>query len=189
MFKYLKLMACVVFAVAATPTLAAAKSPGTFEQLHASEPPVAAGVSRVYFYRDTSFGGLIQPAIKINGVKTGYDSGPNDYFYMDLPPGPYLVESATEADHKAMVDVLPGEPLYIRFIVTPGFFVAHIWPILVPAEKAVNQIKDCDFVVPPADLVIPQPQSYPGASSAPPAPAPTTPPAETPATPPPTQAK
>ena len=69
-----------------------------FAQAASTVPPLAAGMARIYFYRDYEpYESLGRPAIFLNGQTTGI-SIPGGAFYRDVAPGTYRVTVSTNYD-------------------------------------------------------------------------------------------
>jgi hypothetical protein len=163
--------------IAAPLSPALAKDADTYAMLHASEPPVADGMGRVYFYRDGGFmGAAVQPLIYVDGTAGGR-SKPGDYFYVDLPAGSHKVSTDTETEEAIGIDVVAGQTLYVKTHVTMGLFVGHVMPDVVDNATAESEIQDCDyhpltpapvFAAPAtAPATTPQPETAPAAAATP----------------------
>jgi uncharacterized protein DUF2846 len=176
-------LAVLLLAAAPVSPSLAARPDVTFAKLHASEPPIPDGMGRIYFYRENGLmGAAVQPSIKIDGVETGGDSAPGDYFYIDKPAGSYTVSASTEKDESAQVDVVAGKAVYVKTEVSMGFFVGHVSPSVVDEATALQTINDCDLEkFEQATALAPTPATAP-ASAATPASPPTATSAPAPAT-------
>jgi hypothetical protein len=150
MSSCLRNIAFVVMAFAAVPASGAmAAGTNTYATLHASEPAIADGQGRIYFYRESGLFGLtIQPTIYIDGVTTGGSSKPGDYFYVDKPAGNYLVSTTTEKKNSVSVTVVAGQPVYVKTSVSMGFLVGHVSPEVIAPTTAEAEIKSCDYTPP-----------------------------------------
>ncbi len=138
-------LACAVAICAVLPLGAASASGPTYAVHHANEPAAAPDSGRIYFYRPSSIVGvMIEPAIKIDGVKVG-DSSSGEYFYIDRPPGTYTISTSTEKEETVSVPLAVGQTVYVKFKVSMGFFVGHILPELVANDQAASEIMDCEF--------------------------------------------
>jgi hypothetical protein len=104
-------------------------------------PSLHAGYGRIYFYRNSFFGGAVQPDVKLNGTVIGEAKNGAAYWH-DAKPGHYKVETTTEVTNDVEFDLAAGETKYIRFDVSMGFFVGHVSPALVPAHEAENAMAD-----------------------------------------------
>jgi hypothetical protein len=175
------LVALAMMLMPLSPALAA-HDEETYATLHASEPALATGMARIYFYRDSGIMGVaIQPTIMIDGVSAGGRAKPGDYFYVDRPAGTYVVSTTTEKKEAVTLTLSAGQSMYVRMDVLPGFFVGHVAPSIIDPQQATDEIKDCDFH--PPEPVEPEAAAVaPSQAAAPPA-APATTPATTPAPP------
>jgi Protein of unknown function (DUF2846) len=185
MSNNLKTYALAALVLAAMPASAAFGSGATtYAVLHASEPPIADGQGRFYFYREGGFvGAALQPSVYINGETTGARAKPGDYFYVDRPAGTYEITTTTEKKEAVTATLAAGQSLYVRFDVSMGFLVGHVSPSIIDPQQALGEIKDCDYHPPSPDVTAPAsttPSSAPPAS-APPASAQPAAPAEPPA--------
>ncbi len=149
--------------LSAIPASALAADAGTYATLHASEPAIPAGDGRIYFYREGGLlGAAIQPTIMIDGVSAGGRAKPGDYFHIDRPPGTYKISTETEKEESTSVTVVEGQAVYVKFEISMGFFVGHVSPSVVDAQKAEAEIKDCDWHEPKP--VATTPPATPGAA-------------------------
>ncbi len=183
MSSCLRNIAFVVMAFAAVPASGAmAAGTNTYATLHASEPAIADGQGRIYFYRESGLFGLtIQPTIYIDGVTTGGSSKPGDYFYVDKPAGTYLVSTTTEKKNSVSVTVVAGQPVYVKTSVSMGFLVGHVSPEVIAPSTAEAEIKSCDYTPPKTAPAAATPSAPAGVPAAAPAAAPATAPAAAPA--------
>jgi hypothetical protein len=121
----------------------------TYAVLHPSEPAIAEGLGRIYFYREGGImGAAIQPTIYLNGETTGGRSKPGDYFYVDRPAGSYQVSTTTEKKESLDITVVAGQPIYVKTEMSMGFFAGHLQPVVKDAATAEKEIKDCDWFEP-----------------------------------------
>ena len=106
--------------------VAACASSAPMHPLQSPAPQLSADKGRIFFYRDDSaFGRSLQPAINLNGQKTGYTI-PGTAFFRDVTPGHYLVECTTEVTRSAAFDLTAGQTKYIRTRPTWGAMEGHI---------------------------------------------------------------
>jgi Protein of unknown function (DUF2846) len=167
----LKKYALAVLILTAMPVSASfGASTTTYATLHASEPPIADGQGRFYFYREGGFvGAALQPSVYINGETTGARAKPGDYFYVDRPAGSYEISTTTEKKEAVTMTLAAGQSLYVRFDVSMGFFVGHVSPSIIDPQQALKEIGDCDFHPPKVE-----PAKTDAAQPAPAQPAPST---------------
>lgn len=145
MFKSIRFLpAAFVCAVAMLLTACASSGP-TFSEAQAKAAPVATDQGRIYFYRPASMvGSAVQPSIMLNGEKVG-SSIPGGYFSVDRAPGDYKVSASTEVERDLTFTLEAGQTRYVRTDISMGFFAGHVSPVLVDADKALAEIKDCHF--------------------------------------------
>lgn len=145
MFGSMKNWVRAALICAALPLVAACASGPTFNDMHASEPTLAADSGRIYFYRESSMlGAALQPAVKIDGTTIG-DSVPGGYFYADRPAGTYKISTTTEKVEEINVPLAAGQTRYVRLHVGVGVFVGHVIPSLIDPDQGANEIKDCHY--------------------------------------------
>jgi Protein of unknown function (DUF2846) len=142
----LRRLACAIAICAVLPFSAAYASSPKYSVHHTAEPAIDSTVGRIYFYRESSLGGMmLEPAIKVDGNKVG-ESSSGDYFYVDMAPGTYTVSVSTEKDETTPVTVTAGQAVYVKTEVSMGFLVGHVSPEVVANDKAESEIQDCHFV-------------------------------------------
>ena len=121
-----------------------------YTELNPSLNPELSNTGRIFFYRVTgAAGAAIQPDIFMNGEKIG-TSIPQGFFYIDKPPGEYTITTSTEVKRKVSFVLDEGQTRYIRFGISIGFFVGHVYGELVDPEEAEKEIVECKYT-PPKD--------------------------------------
>ncbi|HKD21373.1 MAG TPA: DUF2846 domain-containing protein [Rhizomicrobium sp.] len=144
MYKSLRLSAVLCALLPLLAACASASGP-TFDQMRATEAPVAQNMGRIYLYRGGKvWGAGLQPAVKINGVKVG-EAVPGGYFYVDEAPGTYTVSITTEKEESVSVPVVAGQPVYVHIYVLPGVFVGHVVPEIMDPMKAATDIRTLSY--------------------------------------------
>jgi hypothetical protein len=87
-----------------------------------TEPPVAAGMARLYFFRDQAPNDPQDwTTVSLNGRKVG-DSAPGTVFYRDVPPGRYEVSVRSDLlypDQFKTVTVASGDVVYAKIASLP----------------------------------------------------------------------
>lgn len=116
-----------------------------FTQLNPSLTPESPDSGRVFFYRPSAAGAAIQPQIILNGESIGKAIS-HGFFYLDLPPGEYEVVTSTEVKRKLSFVLDKGQTRYVRFNISIGFFVGHVYGELVDEEEATKQIEKCKYI-------------------------------------------
>ena len=101
-------------------------------------------LGRIFFYRTTIAGAAVQPDVKLNGEVVG-TAKPSGFFYVDRPAGNYEVITSTEVDRKLSFVLDKGETRFVRFGISFGFFVGHVYPELVDNVEGLKEIQDCRY--------------------------------------------
>lgn len=101
-------------------------------------------MGRIFFYRTTTLGAALRPNILLNNEKIG-ESIARGFFYMDRPAGEYTVVTSTEVTRKVSFVLEKGQTRYIRFNVSMGFFVGHVYGELVDESVALEELKKCSY--------------------------------------------
>jgi hypothetical protein len=82
-----------------------------------SEPAVAAGMARLYVYRDLApYASTLWTSVSLDGRRIG-DSAPGTVFYRDVPPGTYEVEVRSDKlypNQFKTVALRPGSVTYVK---------------------------------------------------------------------------
>ena len=136
----LRLIVCVVVML----TLSACASGVKFTEMNPPTTPRDQDFGRIFFYRTTVLGAALQPDVLLNGVKVG-DAVAQGFFYVDRPPGNYEVVTSTEVDRKVTFVLEKGETRFVRFSVSFGFFVGHVYGELVDPAEGLEEIKECKY--------------------------------------------
>jgi hypothetical protein len=127
------------------------------------EPQMAkldAGKGRIYMYRTTPLGMALQPEIKLNGQTVGVSKA-GGFLWADREPGTYEVTTTTEVERKCSFTLESGQVRYVRFGVSMGFMVGHVYGELVDEAEGAKEIRECSYDAPAAPGA--------GAAAAPPA--------------------
>lgn len=100
---------------------------------------------RIFFYRNTTFGAAVVPEVRLNGEVVG-QAQPKGFFYVDRPPGEYVVATTTEVERLLSFVLEPGQTRYVKFKVGLGFFVGHVYGELVENQLGMNEIAKCKHI-------------------------------------------
>jgi hypothetical protein len=138
MFKRLRLL----FLVTILFVLCSCASGVPFTELNPSLQPESPGTGRIFFYRPTGLGAAVAPDVHLNNEVVGKALACG-FFYVDRPAGDYTVVTATEVKRKASFVLDEDQTRYIRFKVSMGFFVGHVYGELVDEQTALPEIKKC----------------------------------------------
>ena len=122
-----------------------ATSGSKFSELSPQLSNINPDMGRIYFYRTSVVGAAIQPEVKLNGEGIG-KATPNGFFYVDKIPGNYEVMTSTEVDRKLSLTLDGGETRYVRFNISMGFFVGHVYPELVDLDVGTKEIQNCRYI-------------------------------------------
>jgi hypothetical protein len=101
-------------------------------------------MGRIFFYRTTSLGAALRPDVLLNNEKIG-ESIAKGFFYIDRPAGEYTVVTSTEVTRKVSFVLEKGQTRYIKFNVSMGFFVGHVYGELVDESVALEELKGCSY--------------------------------------------
>lgn len=101
-------------------------------------------LGKIYFYRTSALGAALRPDVLLNGEKVG-EAIARGFFYVDRPPGEYVAVTSTEVTRKVSFALEKGQTRFIRFSVSFGFFVGHVYGELVDESVALSEIKDCRY--------------------------------------------
>ena len=143
MNKGFQLFACCLVAL----TISACASGITFTELNPSTMPKDQDSGRIFFYRTSVFGAALQPDIRLNGTKVG-DSVAQGFFYVDRPPGNYEIVTSTEVDRKVTFVLEKAQTRFVKFSVSMGFFLGHVYGELVDPAVGLEEIKECKYAGP-----------------------------------------
>jgi hypothetical protein len=79
-----------------------------------TEPPLAEGKGRIWFYRTAKFwGGGNQPVMHVGSAVAG-NFEPGKAFYVDVQPGDYVLECSGMGWAKCNLNLAAGETKYVR---------------------------------------------------------------------------
>lgn len=119
-----------------------ASSGKTFSEASGGLPALAPGNARVFLYRTTVLGAAVQPSVKMNDAVIG-SAVPRGFFFVDRPAGEYQISTSTEVTRSLSLTLAPGQVRYVRLELGMGFFVGHVWPVLVEDAEALADIASC----------------------------------------------
>lgn len=101
-------------------------------------------MGRIFFYRTATMGAALRPDVLLNDQKIG-QSIAKGFFYIDRPAGEYTVVTSTEVTRKVSFVLEKGQTRYIKFNVSMGFFVGHVYGELVEESVALEELKGCSY--------------------------------------------
>jgi len=125
-------------------TLSACASGVKFTEMNPSAIPTDQESGRIFFYRTSVLGAALRPDIRVNETKVG-EAIAQGFFYVDRPPGNYEVVTSTEVDRKVTFVLEKGQTRFVKFSVSMGFFVGHVYGELVDPAVGLEEIKDCKY--------------------------------------------
>ncbi len=140
----MKTLAKVTFLLVFVSLMGGCASGPTYLEMAPSIRELPQDTGRIYFYRATIFGAALQPEVTINKEVIGKATA-QGFFYADRKPGKYEIMTSTEVDRKLSLILEDGQTRYVRFGVSMGFFVGHVYPELVNSEVGKEEIKACKF--------------------------------------------
>ena len=103
------------------------------------------GQGRIFFYRLSAFGAAIQPDVLLNNEIIG-EAKSWGFFYVDRPPGEYVMVTSTEVTRKGSFTLEKGQTRYIRISISLGFFVGHVYGELVDESVGLEEIAKCRYI-------------------------------------------
>jgi hypothetical protein len=133
------------FLILFTVALSACATGAKFTEVNPSLEPESPNMGRIFFYRPSSFGAALQPDVMLNDEKIG-SAISWGFFYVDRPAGSYECVMSTEVERKLSFILEPGQTRYVRFSVSFGFFVGHVYGELVNDSVGLEEIKDCKYI-------------------------------------------
>jgi hypothetical protein len=115
-----------------------------YSAVKSSFQPLAQNNGRIFFYRASTLGAALNPDVKLNGEVVGTAKA-KGFFYTDRPAGNYEVETSTEISRRLTLQLEQGQTRYVRFNVSMGFFVGHVYPELVETATGEEEIQKCSY--------------------------------------------
>ena len=114
--------------------------------------------SSLYIYRNENFGAAIPMAVTVNGQPLGV-TGPKSYFYLDLLPGKYLIDSMAEATASLPLQTEGGKMYFIWQEVKVGFITARSQLHLVDGATGRAGVLESRLLTSVTDALQIRPQS------------------------------
>lgn len=115
-----------------------------YNEFQPKMPSQSLETGRIFFYRPSSLGAAIRPDVMLNNEKVG-EAISYGFFYVDREPGEYRVVTSTEVERSLSFLLEKGQTRYVRFAVSLGFFVGHVYGELVEPDEAMKEIQDCNY--------------------------------------------
>ncbi len=116
----------------------------SYQEAAITIPAVSSDEGRIYIYRTAVFGAAIQPSVRFNGEVVG-KATPRGFFYVDRPPGTYVITTATEVEGSMTVFLEAAEINYVRLEVQMGLLVGRITPFLVEESVGREEITRTNY--------------------------------------------
>lgn len=111
----------------------------------ANPPPrIEGNKARIYFYRESQYGGAYQPNVTVNENVVG-TAKPRGVFYRDFPPGEYTISTTMAQGTKVVLLLAAQEEKYIRLTYRIGF---KVYPVLVENAVGQKEISSLVFIKP-----------------------------------------
>ncbi|MDD2720600.1 MAG: DUF2846 domain-containing protein [Gallionella sp.] len=107
--------------------------------------PQPADKGSLYIYRNESMGGAISMPVSINGRVVG-KSGPMTYFWFNLKPGKYALESIAENTSTLSLNVEPGKRYFVWQEVKMGVWMARSLLQEMSEEAGKKGVKECKML-------------------------------------------
>jgi starvation-inducible outer membrane lipoprotein len=85
---------------------------------------VEPGKANIYVYRNESFGGAITMTVALNGKLMG-QTGPQTYFFWQVDPGKYEIQSIADNTSTVALDVQAGKNYFVWQEVKMGLWMAR----------------------------------------------------------------
>ena len=134
-------------AISAIAVLSGCASGVAFTEMNPAAQAVDPSQGRIYFYRPSALGAAVKPKIKLNDEVIAVSTA-RGFTFVDRPAGDYVVETSTEVDRRLSFVLRSGETRYVRQSINMGFFVGHVYPELVEAAEARDELSCCKWVEP-----------------------------------------
>ncbi len=94
------------------------------EEAKAKQFAPQAETASLYIFRDEIFGGAISMPVNLNNQNLGY-TGPKSFFYLNVAPGRYTIESMAENQASISIDVQAAKNYFVWQEVKMGLFQAR----------------------------------------------------------------
>ncbi len=140
----MKKIACLILTLTALASFTGCATGPQYSTVKNTIPALAPDKGRIYFYRASTFGAAIQPDVKLNGEVVG-TAKCKGVFYVDRVPNSYMIETSTEVTRQLSITLEKGQTRYVRFGITFGFMVGHVYPELVDPAIGEKESLECNF--------------------------------------------
>ena len=120
---------------------ACAQSGVPYAKAVAALPPLAKDEARVFVYRDSSFGLMVQPTLLFDGVKIG-QATPKSFIALRVKAGEHRLSTTTETETAMALNVKPGEEIYVRVSMAMGLLLGRMEFSRVTPEQGREDMQD-----------------------------------------------
>lgn len=148
----MRLSLLVPILAALTLGLSSCASGPKYAEVAARIPEVPLGQGRIFFYRPSALGAAVQPDVRLNDEVVG-EALAHGFFFVDRPPGDYVVACSTEEEHHLSFTLEPKQVRYVKLVITFGFFMGHVMPELVDEQTGAAGVADSTYTGPDRDLL------------------------------------
>lgn len=123
-------------------------APSGEDQARKTFQPPAKGMSGIYIYRNSSFGGALLKSVYIDGKYLG-ETGPNVYFYTEVKPGKHTFSTESEfSENHLKVSTLADKLYFIRQYIKMGVFVGGAEFEVMPEGQGKSGVMECKLAIP-----------------------------------------
>lgn len=102
----------------------------------------APGMTRVYIYRKSLKGVLVQPTVEVNGKAIG-KALPDGFFFVEGTAGDYKISVDGDMDHAVTVSAPAGQVRYVRLDVSMRLLNGGSALVPVSADEGSKDIQGC----------------------------------------------
>lgn len=112
-----------------------------YSEIKGSIPELDPEHGRIYFYRSSGAGPLVQPDIRLNGTVVG-EMTTGGFFFVDRLPGTYTATASTEVEARAQFPLEGKQTQYVRGSISLGILVGRPNFELVDPRSAAAELTD-----------------------------------------------
>lgn len=110
--------------------------------------PPSDGMSGIYIYRNSTFGGALKKSLYIDGNYLG-ETAPNVYFYTEIKPGKHVFSTESEFSPNSLKLMTEADKLYfLRQYIKMGLFVGGANLEVMSKAKGEKGVLECKLAVP-----------------------------------------
>lgn len=108
---------------------------------------VPPGKSRIYLYRNETFGAAVTMTVALDGKVMGRTAS-KTYFVWDVAPGRHTIDSETENDSKLTLNTVAGKPYFVWQEVKMGLFTPGSKLHLMDRKAGEAGVLECKLARP-----------------------------------------